>query len=103
MATSGADPKGNDIPVDDPEYLTATQLAKKLNVGLRWVEKQTQARRIPGQIKIGRYWRYRRVDVEKRLLQSDQFLVERVPIRKTRFEPNYDLRFTTRFEKKPFS
>ena len=58
------------------EYLTPGQLAAKLNMSLKWVVKHTQARRIPGQTKFGRLWRYRRVEVEKRLL-SGTFLKEK--------------------------
>jgi excisionase family DNA binding protein len=58
------------------EFLTPQEVAGKLNMSLKWVTKQTQARRMPGQIKIGRLWRYRRTDVEKRLL-AGSFLLEK--------------------------
>lgn len=57
------------------DCFTPKELAAKLNMSLKWVVKMTQAHRMPGQIKIGRLWRYRRVDVEKRLLAGD-FLLE---------------------------
>ena len=76
----------NHNSLEDPEYLTPPQLAKKLNMSLKWIQTQTQARRIPGQVKIGRLWRYRRWDVEKRLL-SAQFLLDLPPERKYASEP----------------
>ncbi len=57
------------------DCFTPKELAAKLNMSLKWVVKMTQAHRMPGQIKIGRLWRYRRADVEKRLLAGD-FLLE---------------------------
>ncbi|MFC1584630.1 helix-turn-helix transcriptional regulator [Fibrobacterota bacterium] len=56
------------------EYLNAHELAHKLNMSLKWVVKHTQTRRIPGQIKVGRLWRYRKQDIEKALLKG-QFLL----------------------------
>ena len=58
------------------DFFTPKELALKLNMSLKWVITQTQARRIPGQTKIGRLWRYRKTDVEKRLL-SEEFLLKK--------------------------
>jgi len=41
----------------EPEYLTARQLAGKVNVSLKAVTKWTAARRLPC-CKMGRVWRY---------------------------------------------
>ena len=56
------------------EVFTPEELAGFLKVDLRWVEKQTQARRLPGMFKAGRYWRYRRAEVEKQLLSGQVVL-----------------------------
>jgi excisionase family DNA binding protein len=53
----------------EPEYLSARQLAEKLNVSLKAVVKWTQARRLPF-VKMGRMNRYPRVEIEKRLLSG---------------------------------
>ena len=63
------------IPTCSPEYFTPNELAALLNMSLKWVVKYTQLRRIPGQIKIGRLWRYRRTEVQMRLL-SGTFLLD---------------------------
>jgi predicted DNA-binding transcriptional regulator AlpA len=63
-------------PPAQKEFLTPQELAAKLNMSVKWVTKQTQARAIPGQTKIGRLWRYRTAEVEKRLL-SGKFLIEK--------------------------
>ena len=60
---------------ENPDCLTPKELAGKLNMSLKWVVKHTQARNIPGQVKLGGLWRYRRNEVEKRLLGT-QFLLE---------------------------
>lgn len=51
----------------EAEYLTPQQLAKKCNVSIKSITNWTQARRLPA-VKIGRLWRYRRVEIEKRLV-----------------------------------
>lgn len=75
--------KGNDIldgavwtlgSEDEPEYLNPRQLALMLNCSLKSVVNWTQVRRVPGQRKIGRLWRYNRIEVEKALLRG-QFLI----------------------------
>jgi hypothetical protein len=53
----------------EPEYLTARQLAGKVNVSLKAVVKWTQARRLPC-CKMGGVWRYPRLEIEKRLLSG---------------------------------
>ncbi len=58
------------------DFLTPKELAAKMNMSLKFVVTQTQARRVPGQVKVGRLWRYRRVEVEKRLL-AGKFLLEK--------------------------
>lgn len=57
------------------DFYTANQLADRLQVSIRSVEAWTQARRVPGQFQVGRLWRYRAADVERRLL-SGQFLLD---------------------------
>lgn len=58
------------------DFFTPRELARKLNMSLKWVIKQTQQRRIKGQQKFGHSWRYRKIDVEKRLLGNTQFLLD---------------------------
>jgi hypothetical protein len=58
----------------EDELMTPLDLANRLKMSMKWVVKHTQARRIPGQVKVGGNWRYRRLDVEKRLL-AGQFLL----------------------------
>jgi len=69
---------GNDLDFDSPDrpILTPIGLQRFLAVEEAWVEKNTQARLIPGQFKAGRYWRYRRADIEKQML-SGQVLLEK--------------------------
>lgn len=58
------------------DLLTAEELAKKLNVSVQFIHKHTRQFRIPGQIKVGRVWRYRESIIFKRLLGHYQFLLE---------------------------
>jgi len=58
----------------DPQFFTPAELASLVNVGLRWVEKQIPNRRLPGMTKVGRYWRFRRSEVEKQLLSGSLLL-----------------------------
>jgi excisionase family DNA binding protein len=57
-----------------PEYFTPQELAVILHVGARWVQKQIEARRLPGLTKVGRYWRIRKSDFEKRILTGEVLL-----------------------------
>lgn len=56
--------------------LTPRELAGRLNMSLKWVEKHTQDRRIPGQVKVGRVWRYAWVEVQKRII-AGKILLEK--------------------------
>ena len=60
---------------DQSDYFTPEELALKINMSIKFIQTNTQLRKIPGQTKIGRLWRYRRSEVEKRLLNG-QFLLE---------------------------
>lgn len=53
----------------EPEYMTARQLAGKINCSIKAVQKWTAQRRIPC-VKIGYHWRYPVVDINKRLLSG---------------------------------
>ncbi|HUI91136.1 MAG TPA: helix-turn-helix domain-containing protein [Chitinivibrionales bacterium] len=53
----------------ESEYLNARQLARKLNVSLKSIEKWTAQRRIPC-VKIGYHWRYPVIEINKRLLSG---------------------------------
>jgi hypothetical protein len=60
---------------NDEVLLTPRELANRLQISIKWVEKQTQNRRIPGQVKVGRVWRYSWVEIQRRML-SGQILLE---------------------------
>jgi len=56
------------------EFFTTEQLAKYLGVSVKAVVKWRDARRIPGCVRCGRVWRFRRSDIEKRLLSGSLLL-----------------------------
>ena len=56
------------------EYFTSEQLAAYLNVSVKSIIKWRDARRLPGAVRCGRVWRFRRVEVEKRLLTGELLL-----------------------------
>lgn len=68
--------RGNSSDLDSPDRpnLTRRGLERFLNVGQRWVERNTAARRIPGQHRCGREWRYKRADIEKAQLSGQVLL-----------------------------
>lgn len=47
------------------ELIDSKQLASKVGMSLKWVEKHRH--RIAGNIRIGRQWRFRVEDIERRL------------------------------------
>ena len=69
--------ESNDNDFFESEFFSPRELARKLNMSLKWVVKQTQARRMPGQVKVGRLWRYNRFEIEKRLLSGCDFLLKK--------------------------
>jgi len=52
--------------------LSPNDLATLLNVPPRWVEKHY--RKIPGAVKVGRYWRFHRAVIERHLLSGKPLL-----------------------------
>ena len=70
---------GSDRTDRSDRFMTATELALFLHVSLKFVQKHTALRRIPGQIKVGRHWRYNRIEIEKHMLGHMQFLLETPP------------------------
>ncbi len=52
----------------DPEYYTPEELTQLVRVGARWLEKQISKRCLPGMTKVGKYWRFKKSDVDKQLL-----------------------------------
>ena len=61
---------------NESEFLSTIQLAKMLNVSTKSIEKWRNQRIIPGACKIGRCWRFRKNEIEKKLL-SGQLLNNR--------------------------
>jgi len=55
--------------------ITGHELAAKLSVTKKAVERWTSKRLIPGQIKVGRLWRYSLVEIEKRIQSGNGFLM----------------------------
>ena len=61
----------------EKEFLSPEELAMKIGMSLSWVRKSATKRRIQGQVKFGNEWRFRILDVEKRLLSGGEFLLEK--------------------------
>jgi excisionase family DNA binding protein len=57
------------------ELLTADELAKMLKVSRRFIEVNTGKGLIPGQVKVGRLWRYRKAIIQRALI-GGQFLIK---------------------------
>jgi predicted DNA-binding transcriptional regulator AlpA len=58
----------------ESEYLSPPQLAGKINMSKAFIDKYTREHRLPGMVKMGRFWRYRLADVEKQLLTGQILL-----------------------------
>lgn len=67
-----------EAPAEAPadEVLTPKMLMDWLHVEEDWVEKNTQKRLIPGMFKAGKYWRFRKVDIELNIMKTGQVLLE---------------------------
>lgn len=62
------------MEVKNTEYYTPDELASLVRVGRRWIDKWIPKRRLPGMTKVGRYWRFRKSEVEKQLLSGSLLL-----------------------------
>jgi excisionase family DNA binding protein len=61
--------------MSETEFLSVKQLANYLNCSEKFIRKYVGSRRLPGMVKIGRVYRFRKSEVEKRLL-SGQLLTD---------------------------
>jgi len=52
------------------EFLTPRELADLCSVSIKFVQKWTAARRMPGATRCGYHWRYNRQDVERQLAKG---------------------------------
>lgn len=60
------------------EFLTPAELAIMLNVSIKFVNKHIATKRLPGAVRVGRLWRFKRNEVEKRLIAGELLLPEKV-------------------------
>ena len=59
------------------EYFTPQELADYSHMSLKFIEKHIATGRLPGAVKMGRVWRFKRVDVEKQLLTGQLLFNEK--------------------------
>lgn len=60
--------------MSETEFLSVKQLAEYLNCSEKFIRKHIESRRLPGMVKIGRTYRFRKSEVEKRLLTGQLLL-----------------------------
>jgi hypothetical protein len=58
----------------ESEVYLPEEVIAKFRVSKAWLNKYTQARRVPGQIQFGKAWRYRKTEVDA-AFSTRQFLV----------------------------
>jgi hypothetical protein len=61
-------------PEQQAEFFNTISLAAFLGVSVKAVIKWRDAGRLPGQVRCGRIHRFRRVDIEKKLLSGELLL-----------------------------
>ena len=61
------------MQVTESDFFSTQELCSFLGVSKKFIQKH-RAKRIPGAVKVGHIWRFRKTDIEKRLL-SGQFLL----------------------------
>lgn len=49
------------------EFMSIGELADYINMSRKFVEKHVYSRRMPGLVRVGGKWRFRREEIEKRL------------------------------------
>ncbi len=60
----------------EPEFLTIAELAKKIGMSKKFVEKHSQHNRIPGKKLFGRFIRFERAAIDRALLREEFLLPE---------------------------
>lgn len=63
-------------PAPEVEVLTAEELAAWLKVDVRWVDKYSHARMLPGMFKMGKSWRYFKAEVVKQIVLKGKILLD---------------------------
>lgn len=58
----------------EQEFFSVSELADYLNCSEKFIRKHIESKRLPGMVKIGRVYRFRKSDVEKRLLLGQLLL-----------------------------
>ena len=58
----------------EKEFFNTSELAIYLNCSKKFIEKHRTTARIPGAVKVGYKWRYRKSEIEKRLLSGQLLL-----------------------------
>jgi predicted site-specific integrase-resolvase len=58
------------------EYLNFSQLSMWLGVSEKFLRKHNARGRIPGSIRMGSRWMFRKVSIEKQLITHGQLLLE---------------------------
>lgn len=53
--------------MSEAEFITPKELAALTRMSLKFVQKHIATRRIPGMVRVGRNWIFRRSEIEKRL------------------------------------
>lgn len=61
--------------MSETEFFSVQELAAYLNCSEKFIRKHIESRRLPGMVRVGRLYRFRKSDVEKRLL-SGQLLLD---------------------------
>jgi len=68
----------NEENVIEKEFFNTKELSHYLNLSVKTVIKWRDSRRLPGAVRCGRVWRFRRIEVEKRLTTGELLLPKEV-------------------------
>lgn len=63
--------------VENQEYFSPGELAEYLNVSKKFIDKHIATKRLPGAVRVGRLWRFKKIDIEKRLAIGELLLPEK--------------------------
>jgi excisionase family DNA binding protein len=64
----------------EPAYFTVETLAAYLDLPVRTIRKWAMARRLPGMVRAGKLWRFRRADIERAALSGTLLLPKPAPV-----------------------
>jgi len=65
--------------IDKSEYYSTKEVSDRLGIALKTVQDWAKAQKVPGQIRMGHFWMFKKAEIDK-ALKRESFLTEALPV-----------------------